>query len=59
MAKMSTLSKQLIVGVCCTLLLCGAVTALSLSATAQNTNSNQAQPPKKKKLPAGSKGFEQ
>ncbi len=62
MAKIFTLSSRVLCGACCALLLCGAAATLSLdvpAARAQNANANSAQPPKKKKLPAGAKGFEQ
>src|ERR671933_596243 len=60
MTKSFTPTGRWLLGACCALVLCGAVAALSrgVPAHAQNTNTNQAQP-KKKKLPPGAKGFEQ
>ncbi len=61
MAKPFTPSSRLVCGALCALVLCGAVAALfwiAPATSAQGTNTNQAQP-KKKKLPPGAKGFEQ
>ncbi len=62
MSRSYTPASRLLTAAACALVLCGALTAFGWGAPAgaqQNTNAAQPQPPKKKKLPPGAKGFEQ
>ena len=59
MTKSFIPTNRWLVGACCALVLCGAVAVLSFGMPVSAQNTNAPQPPKKKKLPPGAKGFEQ